>query len=214
MFDVMFDLDGTLVDSARQCEAIVNAMRSERGLADPVAPVLARRYAGVAAPIMVPALLGPAAGDTDADVKEFRARYVDLVTPADALYPGVAHGLARLSERDGVRLSICTAKPQRLADRVLADTGIAGHFERVVGGDAVRACKPDRAHADAVIEPLGGRHADAVLVGDTVTDRKLAAAAGMAFIAVAWGYGTAAELGGPAVESFGALVELIEGRYL
>ena len=94
-FDAVFDMDGTLVDSAGQCEAIIDAMRADRGVSEPVPLALCKQYAGIKGEIMVPALLGDAARDATADVAEFRGRYAAMKTTADALYPGVIEGLER-----------------------------------------------------------------------------------------------------------------------
>lgn len=187
IFDAVFDMDGTLVDSAGQCEAIIDAMRADRGFADPVPLALCRQYAGIRGEIMVPALLGKAAREPVDDVAEFRERYAALVTTPNALYPGVVAGLTTL-RKAGVRLSICSAKPHRLVERVTADTGIDGFFEVMVGGDLGPACKPDPAHYHDTLARLGGAAARSALVGDSVTDQKLAANAGVPFVFVTYGY--------------------------
>ena len=188
--DAIFDLDGTLVDSATQCELIIQEMRSDRGVHQPIAAELARQYSGIAGPIMVPALLGEASADADADLNEFRARYAELRTPASSLYPGVAEGLERLL-KTGVRLSICSAKPQNLCERVLADTGILDGFSVIYGGDRAEACKPDRRHLLETLKAAGGSAERALLIGDSETDRQLAKNAQVPFAFVTYGYAPA-----------------------
>lgn len=186
-FDVVFDMDGTLVDSAGQCEIIIDAMRADRGLDAPVPLALCRRYAGIKGEIMVPALLGEAARQPASDVAEFRDRYAAMTTDRSALYPGVEMGLLRLREV-GLRLTICSAKPHRLVERVLEDTGIADRFAAVVGGDATDTCKPDKAHYFATLGEVGGDPQRSILVGDSATDHRLAANAGVPFLFVTYGY--------------------------
>ncbi|MCJ8191588.1 HAD family hydrolase [Sphingomicrobium aestuariivivum] len=213
MFDILFDLDGTLVDSAGQCEAVIAAMRADRGH-DPALPrALCEALVGRPAPELVPPLLGPAAREVEDDVIEFRARYTALETPVSALYPGVAKGLGQLAAVPELRLSICTAKPQHLAERLLEDTGIGRHFVAVVGGDRAPACKPHRAHADATLAATGGDAARAILVGDSASDRDLARNAGIDFLFVTWGYGGGLDrLGLEAVDSFEAAVAWLHDR--
>ncbi|MBW0143971.1 HAD family hydrolase [Sphingomicrobium clamense] len=185
-FDAVFDMDGTLVDSAGQCEAIIDAMRADRGLDRPVPIALCRQYAGIKGEVMVPALLGEAARDPVADVAEFRDRYAAMKTTPDALYPGVIDGLERLRDAN-IRLTICSAKPHRLVERVTEDTGLARFFAGMLGGDR-GACKPDPAHYDATLALVGGTRARSLLVGDSVSDHRLAANASVTFLFVTYGY--------------------------
>ncbi len=188
--DAIFDLDGTLVNSAAQCELIIQEMRADRGVHQPISAELARQYSGIAGPIMVPALLGEASADAEADLQEFRARYAEFRTPASSLYPGVAQGLERLLET-GIRLSICSAKPQNLCERVLADTGILDGFSVIYGGDRAEACKPDRRHLLETLRAAGGSTDRALLIGDSDTDRQLARNAEIPFAFVTYGYAPA-----------------------
>lgn len=187
IFDAVFDLDGTLVDSAGQCEAIIDAMRTDRGLAEPVPLALCKQYAGIKGEVMVPALLGEAAREPVTDLAEFRERYAAMETTPEALYPGVVEGLEQL-RASGVRLTICSAKPHRLVERVTEDTGIDRFFAAMVGGDLGPACKPDPAHYDATLKAVGGTRASSLLVGDSATDHLLASNAGVPFVFVTYGY--------------------------
>lgn len=192
MFDIVFDMDGTLVDSAAQCETIIDAMRADRGVLAPVPLEMCRQCAGLPAPLLVPALLGEAAGDPDQDVIEFRTRYAAMPTSPDTLYPGVPAGLAQLRGA-GLRLSICSAKPQYLCERVLADTGIDHFFAAIVGGDRIDACKPDPVHYHETLRLTGGTVERSLLVGDSVSDHRLAANAAVPFVFVTYGYSRAGE---------------------
>lgn len=185
--DIIFDLDGTLVNSAIQCEEIIGAMRAERGFDTPIAIETARQYAGMDGAIMVPALLGEAARDARDDLAEFRARYHELKTPVSALYPGVRTGLEQLLSK-GFRLSICSAKPQSLCEKVLADTDIASSFSVVVGGDKAGFCKPDPGHLREVLAMTGGDGTKALYVGDSEVDYHLAERSGASFIFASYGY--------------------------
>lgn len=187
IFDAVFDLDGTLVDSAGQCEAIIDAMRVDRGLAEPVPLALCKQYAGIKGEVMVPALLGEAAREPVTDLAEFRERYAEMKTTPGALYPGIVEGLEQL-RASGVRLTICSAKPHRLVERVTEDTGIDRFFAAMVGGDLAATCKPDPAHYDATLKAVGGTRTSSLLVGDSATDHRLANNAGVPFVFVTYGY--------------------------
>lgn len=191
-FDAVFDMDGTLVDSAGQCEAIIDAMRRDRGFEAPVPLALCRQFAGIKGEIMVPALLGDAARDAMEDVAEFRDRYAALETTPDALYPGVIEGLERLRDA-GIRLTICSAKPHRLVERVTADTGIDRYFAAMLGWEEGGPCKPDPAHYDATLALVGGARRRSILIGDSATDHELAATAGVPYVFVTYGYSRPSE---------------------
>ena len=212
-FDAVFDMDGTLVDSAGQCETIIDAMRADRGVPEPVPLALCKQYAGIKGEIMVPALLGEAARDTAADVAEFRERYAAMKTTADALYPGVIDGLERLRTA-GIRLTICSAKPHDLVERVTADTGIDRYFAAMLGWEQGGPCKPDPAHYDATLALVGGSRKRSALIGDSATDHRLAANTGVPFVFVTYGYSHSDESlsGDDVAHSFEAVVEHLLAR--
>ena len=213
-FDAVFDMDGTLVDSAGQGEAIIDAMRADRGVFEPVPLALCKQYAGIKGEIMVPALLGDATRDPVSDVAEFRERYAALKTTPDALYPGVIEGLERLAAA-GIRLTICSAKPHDLVERVTADTGIDRYFAAMLGWEQGGPCKPDPAHYDATLALVGGARERSALIGDSATDHRLAANAGVPFLFVTYGYSRPDEAlsGDEVAHSFEAAVEHLLARH-
>ncbi|MFC3443141.1 HAD family hydrolase [Sphingobium rhizovicinum] len=184
---VIFDLDGTLVDSCGVCVSILSTMIAERGVAHAIDPVGARQHMSRGGRDMVSALLGPAGVDPDADLTDFRARYSALPTPADSLYPGVAECLAQLHGM-GLELAICSNKPQGLCEKVLEDTGLAPYFRVVVGGQPGLLPKPAPDLLTAVSDRLGCAPEQCVYVGDSDLDHDVARAAGMAFCFMTYGY--------------------------
>ncbi len=184
---VIFDLDGTLVDSCGICISILSAMITDRGVDHAIDPVGARQYMSRGGRDMVSALLGPACVDPDVDLADFRARYSSHVTPVDSLYPGVAECLKQLHEM-GLELAICSNKPQSLCDKVLADTGMAPYFRIVVGGQPGLLPKPAPDLLNAVSDQLGCAPHQCVYVGDSELDHDIARAAGMAFCFLTYGY--------------------------
>ena len=189
---VVFDLDGTLADSAPAIALALNRLREDRGLVPwPVARF--RPWISRGAPALVDAALElgtPAVAD---DLAAFRQIYAALPGSADDLYPGIAEALTRLREAGAV-LGVCTNKPQRLSEKVLADSGIARHFAAVVGGDAVPRAKPDPGHLRQTLAGMGCDGQPFAFVGDSSIDADAADAAGARFFWASWGYADADDL--------------------
>ncbi|MGV0627103.1 HAD hydrolase-like protein [Mycolicibacter minnesotensis] len=183
---VIFDLDGTLTDSA---PGIVASFR--HALAQIDAPVpegdLAQRLVG---PPMHHTLAAMGLGaQTDTVIAAYRADYTDRGWAMNTPFDGVAELLSDLRAA-GVRLAVATSKIEPTAHRILAHFGLDGYFEVIAGGsvDGVRAAKSDVvAHALRQLAPLPAR---VLMVGDRRHDVDGAAAHGIDTILVQWGYGT------------------------
>ncbi|MFE8585654.1 HAD family hydrolase [Sphingomonas sp. NCPPB 2930] len=184
---VIFDLDGTLVDSCAVCVDILSEILVERGSVQAIDPVGARAYMSRGGLDMVSGLLGDACRDPAADLAEFRARYQLRQTPVETLFPGVSDGLARLRE-GGLTLSICSNKPQILCEKVLADTGLADHFAVVVGGQPGMRPKPALDLLHAVLNRVDDPAEACLFVGDSELDHAVAAAANIPFHFMTYGY--------------------------
>ncbi len=117
---IVFDLDGTLIDSCGICVAILDGMLADRGVSDRIDPHIARPLMSFGGEKMVAALLGGHCADPADELAEFRARYSALATPRSSLFGGVEEGIAVLREL-GFVLAICSNKPQHLCDKVLAE---------------------------------------------------------------------------------------------
>ena len=186
---VVFDLDGTLVDSADAIGDIINNMRAERGLQrlslDEVRP-----YVTSGGAAMAEALLAGAWGDTPTALAAFRERYGAAPTPADSVYPGAREALAALSGA-GLRLAVFSNKTQSLCEKVLGDLGLAPRFAAVVGTGPNTPHKPDPTGFFQALNRAGGVAARSCLVGDSAADEATAKRAGVPFIFAAWGYGDA-----------------------
>jgi phosphoglycolate phosphatase len=187
---LVFDLDGTLVDSNAACVAILRAMLQARSSARTIDERSARRYMSRGGREMVRALLGDACIDPDEDLREFRARYADHTTSRETLFPGVENGLQRLAEA-GFAMAICSNKPQALCEKVLHDTGLAVHFSTVVGGRADLRPKPEPDLLDCVLSAHQLARGEGVFIGDSEIDHAVASAAGMPFHFLSWGYAEA-----------------------
>jgi|GEM_PF-272318 len=181
---LIFDLDGTLIDSAAGIASCLDQISQDRGQG-PVSPQQVRRLVSRGAAELVSSCLNST--DADADLKRFRALYGQRRTTRAELYDGVFDGVTRLAGL-GLPLGICTNKPQHLTDRILDDVGLAFCFQAVVGGDAASGHKPDPAHLAEVSRRLKLPLSGSALVGDSEVDEAAARAASLPFLFVSYGY--------------------------
>jgi phosphoglycolate phosphatase len=185
---LIFDLDGTLVDSAPDLRAALNEMLSGMRRRELTSDEV-RRMIGDGTRALVERAL--TATSTVTDVDAAHRRFLQLYEAAPAklsrLYPGVEATLKSL-RASGARLAICTNKPQAATLGVLEGFRIAGYFDAVLGGDAVPFRKPDPRHLVAAIERLGATTNDAVMIGDNENDYAAARAAGIPVILMRHGY--------------------------
>ena len=186
---VIFDLDGTLVDTPYVIVQTALAALEERGCAGPTADAI-RATIGLPLTIAFSGLLGlpEAHGNVQGCVAEYRRLWRERVVPRskEFLYPGVAEGIAEL-RRGGLRLGVATSKAQAGAVVQLEAAGIAQFFEVIAGYDAVSRPKPEPDLALYVLDKLGLSPEATVMVGDTTHDLLMARAAGLRAIAVTYG---------------------------
>lgn len=189
---VVFDLDGTLVDSAPDIRAAINdVLREEErpGLDQPSVVALV----GDGAAQLVQRAFATSGPALDGDELEsllarFLARYRAQPARLTKPYDGAEAMLGQLKHA-GHRLGICTNKPDGLITAVLDGTGLARYFDAAVGPDRVARRKPDPAHLHATLNAMGvPAGASAVMVGDSVNDVRAAHAAGMPCVCVTFGY--------------------------
>ena len=205
---LVFDLDGTLVDSVPDLADAARRMLARRGLAavddDDVASMVGD---GVA--VLVRRIFARQGGvPDDAAQGEFLADYTAHAAERTLPYPGVLDGLARLRDA-GWRLAVCTNKPVEPARQLLAGLGMLGRFAAVTGGDSFAVRKPDPDHVRQTLALAGGVPARAVMVGDNAHDITAGRGAGLRTIHAGWGYGTPAMAEG--ADAVAARFDQVEG---
>jgi len=187
---LVLDLDGTLVDTAGDLLATLNAILGKEGL-PPLGLDEARDMIGYGARAMLEA--GFAAYDRapgerlDQLFAAFIAHYSDHIAEESAPFPGALAALDRFSA-DGWRLAICTNKLEHLARRLLDEIGIVDRFAAIAGQDTFGVRKPDPRHLIETIRQAGGDPSSAVMVGDSELDIAAARAAGIPSVGVTFGY--------------------------
>lgn len=184
---IIFDLDGTLVDSAPICAAILTEMLGERGSGRIVHAADARTLLTRGGAALVGPLLQSPPDDLASDLADFRARYAARPTPADCLYPGVADGLRTLAQT-GARMAVCSNKPQSLCDKIIADLALDSYLPVVVGSADGVPLKPAPDLALQTLEQLGPINGACWYVGDSKVDSDTAANAAIPFLLASWGY--------------------------
>jgi phosphoglycolate phosphatase len=185
---LIFDLDGTLVDSLPDLRAALNKMLTELGRRE-LTPNEVRGMIGDGMRALVQRALAATGSVTDFEAahQRFLEYYEAALANLSRLYPGVEATLDSL-RASGVRLAICTNKPQGMTVRVLEGLGISDRFDAIVGGDAVPFRKPDPRHLLTTLERVGAAPNDSVMVGDNENDYGAARAADVRVILMRYGY--------------------------
>lgn len=188
---ILFDLDGTLIDSARLTGAIIAQMLSERGVAKQPDIQTVRDMDGIGGEAMIAAVMGEHCLDPAREIAEFRLRHAVANTPSDLPFQGVRAGLEALSA-GGIQLGICSNKPQHLCEKILGDLGLLRLFAVIVGSRPDQPRKPSPVPAYTALAAMQADASRTIYVGDSLIDVQTAQAAGLDLALVEWGYGFAA----------------------
>lgn len=196
----VFDLDGTLVDSAPDIHAALDRLALARGLA-PYSRAEVTAMIGDGVRVLVErALVARGQAFANAALEAFSADYTAHAVEQTALFAGIAEALAGL-EAAGWRLAICTNKPAAATAALLDHLGLGPRFAAVGAGDSFAVKKPNPDHLRATIAAAGGRRERAVMVGDHRNDVMAARGLGVPAVFVRWGYGSAGMAAGAAAQA-------------
>ena len=188
---IVFDLDGTLVDTAPDLIDTLNVILG-RHQVPPVSAHQARTMIGAGVkPLLQRALASKdirlSVADLDALYGEYLTLYAEHIADRSQPFPGLTGALDTLA-RQGCRLAVCTNKLEWLSLRLLDALGLAARFGAICGQDTFAVRKPDPEMLRLTILRAGGDTAHAVMVGDSITDVTTARAAGIPVVAVDFGY--------------------------
>ncbi|MBL8229826.1 MAG: HAD-IA family hydrolase [Bryobacterales bacterium] len=185
---LIFDLDGTLIDSQQDLVNAVNAARVHMGFAELAAETI-HSYVGNGAPVLIRRAMGPDAPDADVEralaffLQYYRAHMLDYTV----LYPGVRESLDAFRD-GGIPMAVLTNKPAHIAEAIIDGLGVARHFFRIYGGNSFEQKKPDPVGVHALLRESGVARDLALMVGDSAVDIRTARNAGIPACGVTYGF--------------------------
>lgn len=203
---LLFDLDGTLVDSAPAIAQALSQISIGRGGAK-LDVNKVRRLVSQGVETLVASTLGTAGRYLADDIAQFRDTLRRLPADPEWLYPDVAAALAALAESN-FKLAVVTNKPEAMSRQLLHGLDLDRYFGAVVGGDTVATMKPDTAPVLHTLSLLGSAVEQAIFVGDSVVDAAVSAALSLPFILHAGGYDPLSCTAFPVAASFLKFTEL------
>jgi len=191
---IVWDLDGTLVDSAPDLASALNYVLEKRGFAGHSLATV-RTMIGNGVPKLVERGFNAVgmrldSGQLDQLVKLFVTKYVTCATDRTRPYPKIIETLKQISKLN-IPMGVCTNKPEALSRQILEGLDLAGFFASVIGGDTTSARKPDPLPLLTCIGELLAEPASSLMIGDSIHDVHAARAAGMRVGVVPWGYRSA-----------------------
>ncbi len=191
MLTIVFDLDGTLVDTAPDLIDTLNFTLTAHGLPavpyDEARPMIGGGARGLIERALVAEARDCAPTDVDQLYAAFVAHYGEHIADRSRLFPHVEAALDRLAEA-GYRLAVCTNKLERLSKKLLQTLNLANRFAMICGQDTFGVQKPDPQVFRATVLRAGGNPERAIMVGDSITDIRTARAANVPVVAVDFGY--------------------------
>lgn len=188
---IVFDLDGTLVNTAPDLLEALNHVLTDAGLApvslETIAAMIGHGARAMIARGMTSQGVSPSEDELDRHFSSFLDFYSVNIATHSHPFEGAEAALDMLDEL-GALLAVCTNKTQHLSDRLLDELGLSSRFRAIVGADSVPIRKPDGGHVLNTVIAAGGDPARAIMVGDSRTDERAARNAGLPFVFVPFGY--------------------------
>ena len=168
---IVFDLDGTLVDTAPDLTNALNDALIRRGHA-PVAAEVIRGAVGRGARVMIETALGMAGIEDDVDqmLAEFLAHYEANIAAESRPFPGAVDCARAPHRQRGARLAVCTNKRESLSRKLLQELRLSTHFAAIAGRDTFPVSKPDPGHLTGTIALAAGNPSRALMIGDSEFD--------------------------------------------
>jgi phosphoglycolate phosphatase len=184
---LIFDLDGTLIDSKQDLVLSVNATLRAIGREELPADLVAS-YVGSGAPVLIGKALGgsPDSKELQRALRYFLSHYEQHKLDNTRAYPGVREALVQLN---GTPMAVLTNKPANISVRILEGLGLAQFFQVIYGGNSFATKKPDPLGANTVLSDLQAAASEAAMVGDSEVDVQTARNAGMISAIVNFGFG-------------------------
>jgi phosphoglycolate phosphatase len=189
LFDLLiFDLDGTLIDSKLDLAQAVNATRTHMGMSA-LDHERVYSYVGNGAPVLIRRAMGESASEPQVQealeffLEYYREHYLDFTT----LYPGVRESLDRLRAA-GIRMAVLTNKPVRISRAILDGLQVGGHFFQVYGGNSFDLKKPNPIGVETLMREANVAAAQTLMIGDSSVDIQTARNAGIASCGVTYGF--------------------------
>jgi phosphoglycolate phosphatase len=192
---ILFDLDGTLVDSLGDLTEAVNHVRKVFSLSLLDEEHVRMKVGKGSRNLIQETLPGLTAAEIDRALAMFLDYNRQHIAEKSRLYPGVPEILRKLAA-ENIRMAVITNKNEDLCDLLLRDLGIRDLFECICGGDSYPERKPSPLPLLKMAEKLGVAPHDCLMIGDSINDIEAGQRAGMTTIACTWGYGDMAELTG------------------
>lgn len=185
---IIFDLDGTLIDSKRDLVHSVNATLAYMNR-EPISDDLVAAYVGSGAPILMRRILGPDSSEADVEraLRYFLDYYREHMLDNTYVYPGVRESLDRLHQA-GRQMAVLTNKPVRFSQALIQGLGLSSHFFRIYGGNSFEQKKPDPVGILKLLEESRIARERAIMVGDSNVDVRTARNACVMACGVTYGF--------------------------
>jgi len=207
---IVFDLDGTLIDSRHDLAGAVNYMRGSMGL-EPLSVERVVSFVGNGIINLVRRSVADAEVDFDEALRRMKRYYADHLVDTTCLYPGVSAGLKELKE-SGITLAVLSNKPTAASAKILDRLGVAGFFSDIIGGDGNYPLKPEPDALLALQAKYGFDASSCWMFGDHYTDLEAARRAGFRRALARYGFGDPREEKFDfEVDSFGEFVIAVKG---
>lgn len=207
---IVFDLDGTLIDSRHDLAGAVNYMRGSMGL-EPLSAERVVSFVGNGIINLVRRSVADAEVDFDEALRRMKRYYADHLVDTTCLYPGVSAGLKELKE-SGITLAVLSNKPTAASAKILDRLGVAGFFSDIIGGDGNYPLTPEPDALLALQAKYGFDASSCWMFGDHYTDLEAARRAGFRRALARYGFGDPREEKFDfEVDSFGEFVIAVKG---